>query len=83
VRITKRPWAQPRRAWLDEDLGYIATNYARSHIRRWFRRLPDEIAIRQGKSLLKTELEGLNLSTYSHQKIATSFSYHTTQQLYQ
>lgn len=82
VNINKKPWAQPRRAWLDEDLGYIATNYARSHVRRWFRRLPDDVAITQGKNLLQAELEGLNLSTYPHQKIANSFNYQTTQQLY-
>jgi (p)ppGpp synthase/HD superfamily hydrolase len=49
VRIEKREWTQPHRAWLDEDLGYIVTNYARNHIRRWFRRLPDDLAIHQGK----------------------------------
>jgi GTP pyrophosphokinase len=82
VHITKKPWAQPRRAWLDEDLGYLATNYARTHVRRWFRRLSDDLAIAQGKKLLQTELESLNLPTYPHQKIAASFNYHTTQQLY-
>ena len=82
VRIDKRPWAQPRRAWLDEDLGYIATNYARSHVRRWFRRLPDDIAIRQGHNLLKAEMQSLDLSSHPHSKIATALDYHNTEQLY-
>ena len=42
VRIIKNFRAEPQREWLDEDLGYLSTNYARSHARRWFRRLPDE-----------------------------------------
>lgn len=82
VRIVKRLRAQPRRAWLDEDLGYIATNYARSHARRWFRRLPDEMAIAQGKQLLVDELEMLGLSDYPHQEIARAFGHENTQQLY-
>ena len=82
VRIKKRMWAQPQRAWLDEDLGYIATNYARSHIRRWFRRLPDDLAIAQGRDLLKFELQSLALSNYAHKKIAAPLGYAITEQLY-
>ena len=82
VRIEKRPWAQPHRAWLDEDLGYIATNYARTHVRRWFRRLPDDLAVNQGYDLLRAELRSLDLPRYSHKKIATTLDYYTKEQLY-
>ncbi len=34
VRICKNVRAQPKRAWLDEDLGYITTMYARIRARR-------------------------------------------------
>lgn len=70
VRIVKRPQTEPQRDWLDEDLGYVVTNYARSHIRRWFRRLPDHIATLEGRQLLQYELETLNLEDYSHDHIA-------------
>jgi GTP pyrophosphokinase len=82
VRIEKREWTQPHRAWLDEDLGYIVTNYARNHIRRWFRRLPDDLAIHQGKELLEDESQVLQLSDYGHQKIAAAFGYTNPEQLY-
>ncbi|MEZ4643062.1 MAG: TGS domain-containing protein [Chloroflexota bacterium] len=51
VRIVKSVRAEPQRAWLDEDLGYIQTNYARSHARRWFRRLSHDMAILHGRNL--------------------------------
>jgi GTP pyrophosphokinase len=82
VQIFKSPRAQPRRAWLDEDLGYLATNYARSQARRWFRRLPRAEAISQGKELLEDELEILGLPHYSHQAIVNAFELPSTTDLY-
>ncbi len=82
VHIVKKLRAQPQRAWLDEDLGYLATNYSRSHARRWFRRLTLEEAISQGKQLLQYELDMLGFQDYSHEKIAESFKYQDTQELY-
>lgn len=82
VRIIKSARAQPRRIWLDEDLGYLATNYARSHARRWFRRLTRAEATRQGKELLEDELEILGLPRYSHKAIAAAFEAPTTDELY-
>ena len=75
VRIVKKLKARPRRAWLDEDLGYARTNYARYHIRRWFRRLSDNVAIFQGKRLLQRELNMLGLRDYSHEQVATLFEH--------
>ena len=82
VQIVKKPRAQPQRFWLDEDLGYIATNYARSHARRWFRRLPAATAVSQGRDLLRYELTMLGLPQYPHQDIAAAFHYKTTTDLY-
>jgi GTP pyrophosphokinase len=82
VRIVKKLRAQPQRYWLDEDLGYIATNYARSHARRWFRRLSEREATTQGKQLLQHELEMLGFPHVSHQEIADSFNYENAEALY-
>jgi RelA/SpoT family (p)ppGpp synthetase len=82
VRIVKKTAAQPQRAWLDEHLGYIKTSYARSHARRWFRRLPKAKAIAQGKEMLVCELEMLGLPGYPHGAIATAFKYDNEKQLY-
>lgn len=82
VHIVKKLRAQPRRAWLDEDLGYIVTNYARSHARRWFRRLPRKTAVFQGEQLLEYELDMLGYLDYPHEEIALSFKYKKVRELY-
>ncbi|MCP4418143.1 MAG: bifunctional (p)ppGpp synthetase/guanosine-3',5'-bis(diphosphate) 3'-pyrophosphohydrolase [Chloroflexi bacterium] len=82
VRIMKKDRAQPQRTWLDEDLGYITTNYGRSHARRWFRRLPPQTAVYQGLKLLQDELEMLGLHNYPHERVATDFGYESTRELY-
>ncbi len=82
VRIEKGAAAQPQREWLDEDLGYLATNYARSHARRWFRRLPQETAVAEGKQLLESELLMLGQCKHSHYSLARSFDFDTPEELY-
>ncbi|VAW43354.1 hypothetical protein MNBD_CHLOROFLEXI01-4308 [hydrothermal vent metagenome] len=81
VSIMKKEKAQPQRTWLDEDLGYITTNYARSHARRWFRRLPQKTAVLQGLELLQDELEMLGLDNYPHERVASDLGYETTHEL--
>ncbi len=70
------------RAWLDEDLGYITTTYARMRARRWFRRLPEDEAIRQGRDILLHELTMLGLPDQSHEAIADLFGYEDADELY-
>jgi GTP pyrophosphokinase len=82
VRIIKSFRAEPQREWLDEDLGYLITNYARSHARRWFRRLPRELAVSQGKELLQAELRMLGFSHFDHGSAAHLLGYETTDDLY-
>jgi GTP pyrophosphokinase len=82
VHIVKKLRSQPQRSWLDEDLGYIATNYARAHARRWFRRLSSGTAVSQGRDLLREELAMLGFPQHPHQDIATAFNYKTTTDLY-
>jgi GTP pyrophosphokinase len=82
VRINRSARAQPQRAWLDEDLGYITTTYARMHARRWFRRLPRAEAIRQGREILLHELRMLGLLALPHDDIAALFKYENSTELY-
>ncbi|CUS03539.2 putative GTP pyrophosphokinase [Candidatus Promineifilum breve] len=82
VRICKNARAQPMRAWLDEDLGYITTTYARMRARRWFRRLSEDEAIRQGRDILLHELTMLGLPDQSHEAIAGLFGYEDADELY-
>lgn len=82
VRIIKNVRVQPRRAWLDEDLGYITTNTARSYARRWFRKLSTSQAIQQGRDILHHELKMLGLLDLSHEDIAALFDYEDARELY-
>ncbi|MFN2135190.1 MAG: RelA/SpoT family protein [Candidatus Promineifilaceae bacterium] len=82
VRIVKSARAEPQREWLDEDLGYLSTNYARSRARRWFRRLSREKAIAQGKALLQAELRMLGFSHFPHSSAARLLGYETNEELY-
>ncbi|PID86731.1 MAG: hypothetical protein CSA11_00005 [Chloroflexi bacterium] len=82
VRIVKKMRTQPQRAWLVEDLGYITTNYARSHARRWFRRLPVHRALSEGKQLVQDELDVLGVPKFSHYDVAALFEFDNVQELY-
>jgi GTP pyrophosphokinase len=82
VKVTKRLKQGPHRSWLDEDLGYLTTNYARTHARRWFRRLSEEDAVSQGKALLEQELRMLGMADFPHEKIVSFFGLNSTAELY-
>lgn len=82
VRIVSTTRAQPKRAWLDEDLGFITSTYARTHARRWFRRLTKSEAIRQGRRILAHELDMLGLPDFDHQEIAGMFGFNDATDLY-
>ncbi|MFQ5422164.1 MAG: TGS domain-containing protein, partial [Anaerolineae bacterium] len=82
VRIVKKLRAQPQRAWLDRDLGYIATQYAHYHASRWFRRLSEDTAVRQGHDLLQSELKMIGYPEYLHKDISDALDYPTTTALY-
>lgn len=81
VHIIKRGYA-PQRVWLDENLGYLTMNRAKTQARRWFRRLPAEVAIKDGRRLLNYELRMLGLSHRSHQEVADLFGYKHADELY-
>ena len=70
VRIVKSGWARPQRTWLDEDLGYLTTRQARSKVLRWFRRLPEPLAVAEGRKLLQDELKMFGLPDHSHLLVA-------------
>lgn len=82
IKIVKKVRARPYRDWLDEDLGYLTTQYARNHALKWFRRLTEKEAIDQGRTLLLKELNMLGMSEYSHEAIAEFFGYSSRAELY-
>jgi GTP pyrophosphokinase len=82
VRIGKSGWARPQRTWLDRDLDFLATNRARSRVRHWFRHIPEQQAIAEGKKLLLDELDMLGMPERSHQSVAEQLGFREPEQLY-
>ena len=81
VAITRRNHS-PERIWLEEDLGYLQTNYARSCVRRWFHHLSAEVAIAQGKQLLSSNLTMIGQPHYPHLEVAKWYGYENVEHLY-
>ncbi|RME64039.1 MAG: GTP diphosphokinase [Caldilineae bacterium] len=60
VIVAKR--GGPSRDWINPNLGYVATQRARSKIRTWFRRQARDENIAQGRSILEKELKRLSVN---------------------
>jgi len=62
VEIITAKRGGPSRDWINPNLGYVATQRARSKIRTWFRRQAREQNVIQGKQLLEKELKRLSVT---------------------
>lgn len=82
VEIVKFRHPNPQRIWLDEDLGFLQTGRARMQVRRHFRRLDTDVAIREGYELLQEELHRIGHPTYSHKQVAQWVGLAKPKQLY-
>ncbi|MGB5049316.1 MAG: bifunctional (p)ppGpp synthetase/guanosine-3',5'-bis(diphosphate) 3'-pyrophosphohydrolase [Caldilineaceae bacterium] len=59
VEIVTAKRGGPSRDWINPNLGYVATQRARSKIRTWFRKQAREQNIAQGRQVLEKELRRL------------------------
>ncbi|MCK5921920.1 MAG: bifunctional (p)ppGpp synthetase/guanosine-3',5'-bis(diphosphate) 3'-pyrophosphohydrolase, partial [Methylococcales bacterium] len=75
VEIHKVDYGSPPRIWLDEDLEFVHMSSHRSEIRRWFRKLPDNKTVHEGKEILETELAMLGLAEIPHANVAGWLGY--------
>lgn len=82
VEILRHRAPNPRRIWLEKDLGYLRSTYAENHVRRWFRRLTPEAAMEVGQQLLQEELQMIGLPDYSHDEAAAWMGYKHHLELY-
>jgi GTP pyrophosphokinase len=82
VRIIKSGWGRVQRTWLEEDLGFIKTSRARSQVRRWFRRISEETALKEGRELLERELTLIGMSSFSHKQVAKMLNFDKSKGLY-
>lgn len=71
----------PKRDWLNPNLGYVRTQRARSKILHWFRQQDRDKNYAAGKEILEDELERLNLTLKSVGKVHERFNLNSTEDL--
>ena len=81
VRIERVRGGLPLREWLDEDLDYVQTMYARSKIRQAFRRLEHEEALDIGRQAVGHEMEMMGVEDYDLAEMAAELGYATVEKL--
>ena len=77
VRIERVRGGLPLREWLEEDLDFVQTMYARSTIRQAFRRLERGEALDIGRQAVGREMEMMGVEEYDLVAIATELEYAT------
>ncbi len=73
--------AEPRREWLHEHLGYVATSRARSKIQAWFARREKEKNVEEGKRMLVEELSHLGIERFEFSDLVERVGYETLNEL--
>ena len=81
VSIEREPGRLPRREWLDDELGFAQTMYARTKIRQAFRRLSDDDAVEIGREALRREMEMAGVPDYDLTALAEAMDYESTDAL--
>jgi GTP pyrophosphokinase len=82
VEILTMQDSGPRFEWLRPELGYVTTPMAKSKIRRWFRRRPDEEKIALGRRQLHHVIERLVLQVDDVMALARRQGYSAEEELY-
>ncbi len=67
----------PSRDWLNNNLGLVKTQRARSKIRVWFKILEDEQNLATGRDMLERELARLGITEVNFEKLAREIGYKT------
>jgi GTP pyrophosphokinase len=73
---------EPRREWLHEHLGYVATSRARAKIQGWFARREKEKNVEEGKKLLVEELSHLGVEHFEFADLVDRMDYESLNQLF-
>ncbi len=68
----------PSRDWLNNQLGYLNTSRARSHVRHWFKLQDLDMNIEAGKHTLEKELHRLRIRDVQYLELAEYFKYKNT-----
>ena len=73
---------EPRREWLHEHLGYVATSRARAKIQGWFARREKEKNVEEGKKLLIEELSHLGVEHFEFSDLVERMDYESPSELF-
>ena len=85
VQIHRDTRAEPRRAWLDPDLGYVHTARAKSKIRNWLRVRERAVNLAEGRRDLDEMIDCLGLPPLTREstaELAAAFDLDGAQALY-
>ncbi len=82
VEILTAKRGGPSRDWLNTNLGLVKTQRARSKIRVWFKKQDKEQNLSSGRNILEHELQRLGVGEINTEKLARTFSYRGSEELY-
>lgn len=82
VEILTAKRGGPSRDWLNNNLGLVKTQRARSKIRVWFKKLEDEQNLATGRETLERELQRLGINEVNFEKLARELDYKTPDEMF-
>jgi guanosine-3',5'-bis(diphosphate) 3'-pyrophosphohydrolase len=82
VEILTAKRGGPSRDWLNTNLGLVKTQRAKSKIRVWFKRQDKEQNLASGRNILEHELQRLGVGEINTEKLARTFNYRGSEDLY-
>ncbi|MFZ5880166.1 MAG: RelA/SpoT family protein [Chloroflexota bacterium] len=72
----------PSRDWLNNNLGLVKTQRAKSKIRVWFKKQEDEQNLAQGRDTLEREITRLGIGEINFEKMARSLGYKVPDEMF-
>ncbi len=82
VEILTAKRGAPSRDWLNQNLGLVRTQRARSKIKVWFKKQEDEQNLAQGRDTLEKELQRLGLHDINFEKMARDLEFKTPDEMF-
>jgi len=82
VEILTAKRGGPSRDWLNQNLGLVKTQRARSKIKTWFKKQEDEQNLTQGRAALEHELHRLGINEMNYETMSRDLGYKTPEELF-
>ncbi|WP_295871390.1 GTP diphosphokinase [uncultured Zhongshania sp.] len=82
VEILTGKDSEPRRDWLQSNLGYLKTSRARTKVQHWFRQQAKEDNIIAGRALLDKEFKRLALNSIDYKYLADQMHCASVEDMY-